>query len=145
VKARSTTPRGVDERFSANLPYHATHTRRLYLAAADGGRPLEQVFRGRAEGLPIASAHLGHSLQKQQLSAVLVIVSFLSDFRDCTIFGNSIKMTPTTMRAARYYGKEDVRIENTPRPRLAPGQILIKPSHVGICGTDLHEYIAGPT
>jgi threonine dehydrogenase-like Zn-dependent dehydrogenase len=54
-------------------------------------------------------------------------------------------MTPTTMRAARYYGKEDVRIETTPRPRLAPGQILIKPSHVGICGTDLHEYIAGPT
>lgn len=49
------------------------------------------------------------------------------------------------MRAARYYGKEDVRIENTPRPQLHPGQILIKPSHVGICGTDLHEYIAGPT
>jgi threonine dehydrogenase-like Zn-dependent dehydrogenase len=49
------------------------------------------------------------------------------------------------MRAARYYGKEDVRIENTPRPQLSPGQILIKPSHVGICGTDLHEYIAGPT
>jgi threonine dehydrogenase-like Zn-dependent dehydrogenase len=49
------------------------------------------------------------------------------------------------MRAARYYGKEDVRIEHTPRPQLAPGQILIKPSHVGICGTDLHEYIAGPT
>jgi hypothetical protein len=54
-------------------------------------------------------------------------------------------MTPKTMRAARYYGKEDVRIEHTPRPQLAPGQILIKPSHVGICGTDLHEYIAGPT
>ncbi|KAG9771196.1 sorbitol dehydrogenase, partial [Aureobasidium melanogenum] len=49
------------------------------------------------------------------------------------------------MRAARYYGKEDVRIESTPRPQLSPGQILIKPSHVGICGTDLHEYIAGPT
>jgi threonine dehydrogenase-like Zn-dependent dehydrogenase len=49
------------------------------------------------------------------------------------------------MRAARYYGKEDVRIEDTPRPQLLPGQILIKPSHVGICGTDLHEYIAGPT
>jgi threonine dehydrogenase-like Zn-dependent dehydrogenase len=49
------------------------------------------------------------------------------------------------MRAARYYGKEDVRIESTPRPQLLPGQILIKPSHVGICGTDLHEYIAGPT
>jgi threonine dehydrogenase-like Zn-dependent dehydrogenase len=54
-------------------------------------------------------------------------------------------MTPKIMRAARYYGKEDVRIEHTPRPQLAPGQILIKPSHVGICGTDLHEYIAGPT
>jgi threonine dehydrogenase-like Zn-dependent dehydrogenase len=49
------------------------------------------------------------------------------------------------MRAARYYGKEDVRIENTERPVLLPGQVLIKPSFVGICGTDLHEYIAGPT
>jgi hypothetical protein len=67
----------------------------------------------------------------------------LSDLNN--LWKNNIKMTPTTMRAARYYGKEDVRIETTPRPQLAPGQILIKPSHVGICGTDLHEYIAGPT
>lgn len=57
----------------------------------------------------------------------------------------SLTNTAKMMRAARYYGKEDVRIEDTPRPQLSPGQILIKPSHVGICGTDLHEYIAGPT
>ncbi|KAK4988882.1 hypothetical protein LTR50_003616 [Elasticomyces elasticus] len=38
------------------------------------------------------------------------------------------------MRAARYYGKEDIRIERD-----------IAPAFVGICGTDLHEFLGGPT
>jgi len=53
-------------------------------------------------------------------------------------------MVPKMMRAARYYGKEDVRIEQVERPKCQPGQVLIKPSHIGICGTDLHEFIGGP-
>ncbi|KAF2666404.1 GroES-like protein [Microthyrium microscopicum] len=48
------------------------------------------------------------------------------------------------MRAARYYGKEDIRIEEIPEPKLGPGQIKIAPAFVGICGTDLHEYLGGP-
>ncbi|KAF1344025.1 chaperonin 10-like protein [Delphinella strobiligena] len=49
------------------------------------------------------------------------------------------------MRAARYYGKEDIRIEEIPKvSECGPGQIRIEPAFVGICGTDLHEYIAGP-
>ncbi|KAL1588736.1 hypothetical protein WHR41_02595 [Cladosporium halotolerans] len=51
------------------------------------------------------------------------------------------------MRAARYYGKEDVRIENDvppPPQQLGEGMVRIKPAFVGICGTDLHEYFAGP-
>jgi (R,R)-butanediol dehydrogenase/meso-butanediol dehydrogenase/diacetyl reductase len=50
------------------------------------------------------------------------------------------------MRAARYYGARDLRIEDVAEPdgRLAPTQVLIRPRWCGICGTDLHEYIAGP-
>ncbi|RTE80797.1 hypothetical protein BHE90_004689 [Fusarium euwallaceae] len=49
------------------------------------------------------------------------------------------------MRAARYYGKGDIRIEEIPEPAVGPGQIKIAPAFVGICGTDLHEYLGGPT
>ncbi|KAK0373646.1 hypothetical protein CLIM01_09017 [Colletotrichum limetticola] len=48
------------------------------------------------------------------------------------------------MRAARYYGKEDIRIEQVPEPPCGPNQIKIAPAFVGICGTDLHEYLGGP-
>jgi threonine dehydrogenase-like Zn-dependent dehydrogenase len=77
------------------------------------------------------------------------------------------------MRAARYYGIEDIRVEEIAEPVCGEGQIKIKPAFVGICGTgstpftyqllklfsflssiflvtnilisDLHEYIGGPT
>jgi (R,R)-butanediol dehydrogenase/meso-butanediol dehydrogenase/diacetyl reductase len=51
-----------------------------------------------------------------------------------------------TMQAARYYGARDIRVESVAEPdgRLGPTQILIRPRWCGICGTDLHEYIAGP-
>ncbi|EAT82465.1 hypothetical protein HBI56_088920 [Parastagonospora nodorum] len=50
------------------------------------------------------------------------------------------------MRAARYYGKEDIRIEtDVDEQKCGAGQIRIAPAYVGICGTDLHEYLGGPT
>lgn len=39
------------------------------------------------------------------------------------------------MKAARYYGKEDIRIEEVEEPTCKEGQIKIKPAFVGICGT----------
>jgi threonine dehydrogenase-like Zn-dependent dehydrogenase len=48
------------------------------------------------------------------------------------------------MRAARYYGKEDIRVEEIQEPECGDGQIKIRPAFVGICGTDLHEYLGGP-
>ncbi|KAF4420086.1 hypothetical protein F53441_14398 [Fusarium austroafricanum] len=48
------------------------------------------------------------------------------------------------MRAARYYGKEDIRVEEVPQPTVKPGQVKVSPAFVGICGTDLHEYLGGP-
>lgn len=49
------------------------------------------------------------------------------------------------MRAARWYGKKDIRVENVPEP-AAPkaGEVQIKVAWCGICGSDLHEYVAGP-
>ena len=49
------------------------------------------------------------------------------------------------MKAVRYYGKEDIRVEQvTAPPAPEPRQIVIKPKVCGICGTDLHEYASGP-
>jgi threonine dehydrogenase-like Zn-dependent dehydrogenase len=44
------------------------------------------------------------------------------------------------MRAARYYGKEDVRIEHDvppPPQQLGEGQVRVRPAFVGICGTGM--------
>ncbi|KAI5356859.1 Putative alcohol dehydrogenase, zinc-type, GroES-like superfamily, NAD(P)-binding domain superfamily [Septoria linicola] len=49
------------------------------------------------------------------------------------------------MRAARYYGKEDIQIkDDIPVPECGEGQVKVSPAFVGICGTDLHEYLGGP-
>jgi len=50
------------------------------------------------------------------------------------------------MKAVRFHAAKDIRVEDVPAPskKLGPNDILIKPVVTGICGTDLHEYIAGP-
>lgn len=49
------------------------------------------------------------------------------------------------MKAARYYGKGDIRVDNVEEPQPGPGQLLIDVEWCGICGSDLHEYLIGPT
>lgn len=49
------------------------------------------------------------------------------------------------MRAARYHGVRDVRIEDLPDPTPERGQVLLRVAHNGICGSDLHEYYSAPT
>jgi len=49
------------------------------------------------------------------------------------------------MKAAVWYGREDVRVEEVPEPPSpAIGEVKIKVHWCGICGSDLHEYLAGP-
>jgi (R,R)-butanediol dehydrogenase/meso-butanediol dehydrogenase/diacetyl reductase len=49
------------------------------------------------------------------------------------------------VRAARYHGVKDVRVEEVPEPAgVGPHELLVRPRLTGICGTDLHEYVAGP-
>lgn len=48
------------------------------------------------------------------------------------------------MKAAMFYGKEDVRIEDVEEPSVRPDTIKIAPAFNGICGSDLHLYHVGP-
>jgi (R,R)-butanediol dehydrogenase/meso-butanediol dehydrogenase/diacetyl reductase len=48
------------------------------------------------------------------------------------------------MRAAVYYARNDVRVEDVEEPEPGPGQVKIAISFNGICGSDLHEYYYGP-
>ncbi|MBZ5629945.1 MAG: zinc-dependent dehydrogenase [Acidobacteriia bacterium] len=50
---------------------------------------------------------------------------------------------PATMRAVVYHGKDDVRLEVVPVPRIGPGELLIKVHTCGICGTDLKKISTG--
>jgi (R,R)-butanediol dehydrogenase/meso-butanediol dehydrogenase/diacetyl reductase len=48
------------------------------------------------------------------------------------------------MRAAVYYGNHQVKIEDVPEPSAGAGEVKVRVSRNGICGTDLHEYFDGP-
>ncbi|OJD33330.1 sorbitol dehydrogenase [Diplodia corticola] len=59
------------------------------------------------------------------------------------------KLTATTgstsalMKAVRFHGQRDLRLDHIPEPQVAKGQVKLKPAWVGICGSDLHEYMGG--
>ena len=49
------------------------------------------------------------------------------------------------MKAAVWYGRKDVRVEDVPEPPApGPGEVKIQVHQTGICGSDLHEYDVGP-
>jgi (R,R)-butanediol dehydrogenase/meso-butanediol dehydrogenase/diacetyl reductase len=48
------------------------------------------------------------------------------------------------MKAAVYYGPNKVEVADVPEPAPGPGTVKLKVGFNGICGTDLHEYYAGP-
>jgi len=48
------------------------------------------------------------------------------------------------MKALRWHGREDLRLEDIPEPSPGPGLLKVKVGLAGICGTDLKEYAAGP-
>lgn len=48
------------------------------------------------------------------------------------------------MKTARFYGKEDIRIDEIEEPPTRPGTVKIKPAWNGICGSDLHLFHEGP-
>jgi L-iditol 2-dehydrogenase len=44
------------------------------------------------------------------------------------------------MRVAMYYSNKDIRIEEQPKPKIGPGEILVKILASGICGSDVMEW-----
>ncbi|ELZ98137.1 alcohol dehydrogenase zinc-binding domain protein [Haloferax mucosum ATCC BAA-1512] len=48
------------------------------------------------------------------------------------------------MQAAHYYGQKDVRIEDIETRAVGETAVRIEVDACGICGSDLHEYAAGP-
>ena len=48
------------------------------------------------------------------------------------------------MKAARWYGRKDIRVEEIDVPVTGEKQIKIAVKYTGICGSDLHEYLGGP-
>src|SRR5213082_1570740 len=49
------------------------------------------------------------------------------------------------MRALRFHSARDLRIDDVPEPpAAAASEVVVRVVTCGICGTDLHEYTAGP-
>jgi threonine dehydrogenase-like Zn-dependent dehydrogenase len=44
------------------------------------------------------------------------------------------------MRALVYHGPGDIGVEERPQPRPGPGEVLLRITATGICGSDLHGY-----
>jgi len=49
-----------------------------------------------------------------------------------------------TMRAAVYHADHDIRVTDVPVPERAPGEVLIRITRSGLCGTDATEWAVGP-
>lgn len=50
-----------------------------------------------------------------------------------------------TMKAAVWHAKKDLRVEQVPVPDSPKAdEVQIEVAYCGICGSDLHEYLAGP-
>ena len=48
------------------------------------------------------------------------------------------------MRAARWHGAKDIRLEELDQPVPGKDEVKVQVKACGICGTDLHDYVAGP-
>jgi L-iditol 2-dehydrogenase len=47
------------------------------------------------------------------------------------------------MKALVLHKMRDLRVENRPRPKAGPGQVLVRVRAVGLCGSDVHYYTHG--
>ncbi len=48
------------------------------------------------------------------------------------------------MKAARWHGKLDIRVEDVEMPHPGKNEVVIQVKQAGICGTDIHDYMSGP-
>ena len=45
------------------------------------------------------------------------------------------------MKAAVFYARHDIRLDERPVPRIGPGELLVKTHTVGLCGTDVMKVV----
>jgi len=62
----------------------------------------------------------------------------------CDIMEVSANFGGICMKAAVWHQAKDIRVEEVQEPKAGKGQVKIKVKWAGICGSDLHEYAAGP-
>lgn len=43
--------------------------------------------------------------------------------------------TAPKMRAVRYYGPRDIRVDELDEPTCGDGEVKLRPAYTGICGT----------
>lgn len=48
------------------------------------------------------------------------------------------------MKALRWHGVRDLRLDDVPEPGVGRGEVVIAVAACGLCGSDLHEYLQGP-
>ena len=48
------------------------------------------------------------------------------------------------MKVAKWYNNQDIRIEQVPRPKPGPREMLVKVVSCGICGSDIVEWYRLP-
>ncbi|PYH49503.1 uncharacterized protein BP01DRAFT_420446 [Aspergillus saccharolyticus JOP 1030-1] len=61
----------------------------------------------------------------------------------------TLRGTAPVMKAVRFHGRGDIRLDEIEEPTCGKGQVKLRPAFVGICGSgtdlvDLHEYTGGP-
>lgn len=55
----------------------------------------------------------------------------------------SAEPVPDTMRAAFLDGPKQLQVRRTPTPRPGPYEVLVRPTSVGLCGSDVHFWEHG--
>jgi (R,R)-butanediol dehydrogenase/meso-butanediol dehydrogenase/diacetyl reductase len=63
---------------------------------------------------------------------------------DAAIADPDNRVGDSHVKALRYHGRRDVRIDDIPEPVVTAETVGIAVEWCGICGSDMHEYVDGP-
>ncbi|KZZ96488.1 sorbitol dehydrogenase [Moelleriella libera RCEF 2490] len=69
--------------------------------------------------------------------------AIVGTIRATAVSASSSAQAKSTMKAIRFHGQRDIRLDTIEAPRVGAGKVKIAPKFCGICGSDLHEYLGG--
>lgn len=61
-----------------------------------------------------------------------------------SFFEKGLFLMKEFMKALRWHAQEDIRLDQVAVPEIAEDEVLIQTTYSGICGSEVHEYLAGP-